>query len=249
MNNLSKFERIDDLHIKNYKIIQHTKMFCFGIDAVLLSDFARAKKGARVLDLGTGNGIIPILMEAKQKGASFVGLELQEESASLAKRSVKMNGQEDKIEIMVGDIKEAGRLLLPSSFQVITCNPPYMNDINGLINKNMALSIARHELKCTLEDVISQAARLLEPMGSFYMIHKPFRVAEIIGKLMEYKLEPKRIRFVHPYVDSEPTMVLIEAVRGGKSMIKVEPPLIIYQSPNVYTDEIYDIYGYDKESR
>lgn len=224
-------------------------MFCFGIDAVLLSDFAKAKKDAKVLDLGTGNGIIPILMEAKEKGASFIGLEIQEESASLAKRSVKMNGQEDKINIIVGDIKEANDFLLPSSFQVITSNPPYMNNINGLINKNEALSIARHEIKCTLEDVISQAARLLAPMGSFYMIHKPFRVAEIIGKLMEYKLEPKRLRFVHPYVESEPNMVLIEAVRGGKSMIKVEPPLIIYRSPNVYTDEIYDIYGYNKEGR
>ena len=237
-------ERVDELHRNHYQIIQNPEKFCFGMDAVLLSSFAKVKEGERVLDLGTGTGIIPILMEAKTKGTDFTGLEIQEESADMARRSVLLNHLEDKISIVTGDIKEANRLFKPASFDVITTNPPYMDNHHGLVNPNMPKAIARHELLCNLEDVIGQASKLLKPGGRFYMVHRPFRLAEIIVTMKKYRLEPKRMKLVHPYIDKEPNMVLIEGSRGGRPMITVEAPLIVYQSPNVYTQEIYDIYGY-----
>lgn len=245
MNNLLPEERIDDLHRNNYKIIQNTKKFCFGMDAVLLSDFAKVKKGEGVLDLGTGTGIIPILLEAKTDGTYFSALEIQEESANMASRSVALNNLQDKINVVVGDIKEASKIFGMASFDVVTTNPPYMNQEHGLINPNMPLAIARHELLCSLEDVIRESYKVLKPNGRLYMVHRPFRLAEIMNLLIQYKLEPKGMRLVHSYVDKEPTMVLIEAIKGGKSMIKIQPPLIIYNEPNVYTKEIYDIYGYE----
>lgn len=237
-------ERIDDLQRNHYKIIQDPDKFCFGMDAVLLSGFARAKEGDRVLDLGTGTGIIPILLEAKTKAAQLVGLEIQSESADMAARSVKLNGLEGKIEIVTGDIKEAVSLFGAASFHVVTCNPPYMTEHHGLTNPDAPKAIARHELLCTLEDVISQSSRLLKPGGNFYMVHRPFRLADIIVLLRQYKLEPKRMKLVYPFADKEPNMVLIEASRGGKARMTVEKPLIVYKEPNVYTDEIYNIYGY-----
>lgn len=237
-------ERVDDLNRNNYKIIQNTKKFCFGMDAVLLSGFAKVLPGERVLDMGTGTGIIPILLEAKTKGKHFTGLEIQEESADMARRSVALNGLENKIDIVIGDIKGASACFGLASFDVITSNPPYMNQGHGLVNPKDAKAIARHEILCTLEDVIGEASRLLKPNGRFYLVHRPFRLVEIINKLTAYKLEPKRMKLVHPYVDKEPNMVLLECVKGGKSMLKVDAPLIVYKEPGVYTDEIYDIYGY-----
>ncbi|MCR5608905.1 MAG: tRNA1(Val) (adenine(37)-N6)-methyltransferase [Lachnospiraceae bacterium] len=247
MNNnitLLENERIDDLNRCGYGIIQNTKKFCFGMDAVLLSGFATVREGETVLDMGTGTGIIPILLEAKTKGAHFTGLEIQEESADMARRSVIMNGQEEKVDIVTGDIKEASKIFKPASFDVVTCNPPYMNDCHGIKNEHMPKAIARHEILCTLDDVVREAARLTKPNGKFFMVHRPFRLVEIINALTSYKLEPKRMKFVHPFIDKEPNMVLIEAVRGGNSMIKIEKPLIVYKEQGVYTDEIYDIYGY-----
>ena len=241
---LKENERVDDLQRNHYKIIQNPGLFCFGMDAVLLSGFARADEGDRVLDLGTGTGIIPLLMEAKTKASHLTGLEIQAESADMASRSVKMNNLEDKIAIVTGDIKEAVRLFGAASFDVITCNPPYMTEHHGIVNPEAPKAIARHELLCTLEDVISQSAGLLKPGGNFFMVHRPFRLAEIIVLLREYKLEPKRMQLVYPFVDKEPNMVLIEASRGGKPRMKVEKPLIVYREPGVYHDEIYDIYGY-----
>ncbi len=237
-------ERIDELQRNGYRIIQNPAKFCFGMDAVLLSGFARAKKGNTVLDMGTGTGIIPILMEAKTEASRFVGLEIQEESAEMARRSVALNGLEEKITIVTGDIKEAGSLFDAASFDVITCNPPYMIGQHGLVNPEDAKAIARHEILCTLEDVIAQAAVLLKPGGNFFMVHRPFRLAEIMVLLHQYKLEPKRMQMVHPFIDKEPNMVLIEANRGGKPRMRVEKPLIIYKEPGVYMPEIYEIYGY-----
>ncbi|MDD5935290.1 MAG: tRNA1(Val) (adenine(37)-N6)-methyltransferase [Clostridiales bacterium] len=237
-------ERVDDLHRKNYKIIQNPEKFCFGMDAVLLSGFAKVKEGESVLDLGTGTGIIPILLEAKTKGEKFTALEIQEESADMARRSVLLNHLEDKISIVTGDIKEANQLFKAASFDVITTNPPYMDNHHGLVNPNMPKAIARHELLCNLEDVIGQAAKLLKPNGRFYMVHRPHRLVDIMTTMKKYKLEPKRMRLVYPYVDKEPNMVLIEGLRGGKPMLKVEAPLIVYKEPNVYTQDILDIYGY-----
>lgn len=237
-------ERVDDLQRNHYKIIQDPERFCFGMDAVLLSGFARAKEGDKVLDLGTGTGILPLLMEAKTKASHFTGLEIQAESADMAARSVSLNGLEDKITIVTGDIKEAVSLFGAASFDVVTCNPPYMTEHHGLTNPREPKAIARHELLCTLEDVIRQSAGLLRPGGNFFMVHRPFRLAEIMVLLREYKLEPKRMKLVYPYVDKEPNMVLLEANRGGRPRMTVEKPLIVYRKPGEYTDEIYDIYGY-----
>lgn len=241
---LKENERIDDLERNGYHIIQDTRRFCFGMDAVLLSGFARVKDGARVLDLGTGTGIIPILLSAKTGASHLTGLEIQEDSADMAWRSVRLNGLETKISIVTGDIKEAGSLFDAASFDVITCNPPYMTAQHGLTNPEDAKAIARHEILCTLEDVIEQTAKLLKSGGNFYMVHRPFRLAEIIVLLRTYKLEPKRMQLVHPFVDKEPNMVLIEANRGGKPRMTVEKPLIVYREPGVYMEEIYEIYGY-----
>ncbi len=237
-------ERVDDLHRNNYKIIQNTKKFCFGMDAVLLSGYVKVLPGERVLDLGTGTGIIPMLLEAKTPGQHFTGLEIQEESADMARRSVSMNKLEDKVAIVIGDIREASALFGPASFDVVTSNPPYMNHNHGIVNPGEAKAIARHEVLCTLEDVVREASRILKPGGRFYMVHRPFRLIEIISTLTAFKLEPKRMKLVYPYVHKEPNMVLLECIKGAKSMVKVEAPLIVYKEPDVYTDEIYDIYGY-----
>lgn len=244
MSNLLPGERIDDLQKNGYKIIQNPEKFCFGMDAVLLSGFARAKRGEHCLDLGCGNGIIPILMEAKTEGASFTGLEIQPYSADLARRNVALNHLEDRVRIVEGDIRDASELFGASSFQVVTSNPPYMTADHGIRNKDEAKTIARHEVLCNLEDVIQESARLLVPSGRFYLVHRPFRLAEIISLMVQYRIEPKRMQLVYPFVDREPNMVLIEGLRGGRARMTVEKPLIVYREPGKYTDEIYDIYGY-----
>ena len=241
---LKENERIDDLQRNGYQIIQNPEKFCFGMDAVLLSGFVRVKPGAEVLDMGTGTGIIPLLVKAKTQAMHISAIEIQEESADMARRSVRLNGLEDRIDIVTGDLREADRFFNAASFDVITCNPPYMIGQHGLTNPDAPKAIARHEILCTLEDVVRTAAKLLKPGGYFCMVHRPFRLAEIITVMTEYKLEPKRMKLVYPYVDKEPNMVLIEGCRGGKPRMTVEKPLIVYKEPNVYTDEIYDVYGY-----
>lgn len=237
-------ERLDELHRNGYYIIQNTQKFCFGMDAVLLSGFAKVKQSERALDLGTGTGIIPVLLEAKTEGEHFTGLEIQKESAEMASRSVALNHLEDKIDIVTGDIKDASVLFGASSFDVITTNPPYMIGSHGISSSSQAKAIARHEILCTLDDILLESAKLLKPKGRFYMVHRPFRLAEIMVLLHEYRLEPKRMQLVHPFIDKEPNMVLIEAKRGGKPRMTVEKPLIVYKEPGVYMPEIYDIYGY-----
>lgn len=241
---LKEGERLDDLERNGYHIIQRTDRFCFGMDAVLLSGFARVKRAERVLDLGTGTGIIPILLEAKTDGAHFTGLELQPESADMARRSVRYNGLDEKIDIVTGDIRDASTLFGASSFDVITTNPPYMIGQHGLQNADDARTIARHEVCCTLEDVITQSAKLLKPKGRFYMVHRPFRLVEIFCLMHQYGIEPKRMKLVHPFVDREPNMVLIEGLRGGNARLTVEKPIIVFERAGVYTEEIREVYGY-----
>lgn len=236
-------ERIDDLERNGYKIIQDKDRFCFGMDAVLLSGFAQVKDGDRVLDMGTGTGIIPILLEVKTSGREFVGLEIQKESAQMAERSVLLNDLHEKIKIVKGDIKEASAIFGGATFDIVTCNPPYMNENHGIKNIDEPKTIARHEVKCTLEDVIRESAKVLKPGGKFFMVHRPRRLVEIVTLMNKYKLEPKRLRMVHPFADKEANMILIEGHRGRKSMMKVEAPLIVYKSQGVYTDEILEIYG------
>ncbi len=242
-------ERLDDLQIRGYEIIQSPGRFCFGMDAVLLSDYANAKRKEKVLDLGTGTGILPILMAAKYPVDHIFALEIQEESADMARRSVVLNDLEDKIQIVTGDIKEASSIFGNQSFEVITTNPPYMIGEHGLKNENEALYIARHEALCTLDDILRESARLLKMKGRFYMVHRPFRLPEILGRMSAWGIEPKRMRLVHPYIDKEPNMVLIEGMRGGKPRMTVDPPLIVYEKDGSYTEEIYKIYGLDSGSQ
>ena len=237
-------ERLDDLQRNHYKIIQKPKRFCFGMDAVLVSGLNKKKKGERVLDLGTGTGIIPILLEAKTQGLSFAGLEIQADMADMAARSVAYNHLEHKIEIVCGDIKEASSLFGEASFDVVTCNPPYMNESHGLKNPEEPKAIARHEILCTFQDVAREASRILRPGGRFYLVHRPRRLPELFETMRAYKLEPKRMKMVHPFIGEEANMVLIGAYAGGRPQLRVEAPVIVYQAPGVYSEEIYSIYGY-----
>lgn len=236
-------ERIDDLQCKGYKLIQKPQGFCFGMDAVLLANYAKTKKGQRVLDLCTGSGVIPILMAAKSEADTYVGLELQEAYADMAMRSVKYNHLENRVSIIQADLKDIRDIYDANTFSVVTVNPPYMINQHGLKNEFEPKTIARHEVTVTLDDVVSAASHVLKQNGYFYMIHKPFRLAEIFRVMKEYHIEPKRMRMVQPYQDKEPTMVLVEGVKGAKERIIVEPPLIVYKDVNEYTDEIYQIYG------
>lgn len=223
-------ERLDDLQLNGLQIIQDPKRFCFGMDAVLLSDFAKVRTGEKVLDLGTGTGILPMLLAGKTKGQHFTGLEIQPESAEMARRSVAYNHLEEKIEIVTGDIKETGRLFQPAFFDVITVNPPYMADQCGIQNPQDAKAIARHEILCNLEDIFRESKKLLpEGKGRFYMVHRPVRLAEILLKMSQSHIEPKRIQLVHPYVDKEPVMVLIEGRSGARPGVRIEPPLILHE--------------------
>ena len=232
--------------LKNgYKILQDSERFQFGIDAVLLADYASKslKEKESVIDLGTGTGIIPLLMVNKCKTAAFTGLEVQKESSDMAARSVAMNGLEGQIQIVHGDLKEAGSLFPRHSFNVVTCNPPYMIDAHGRSNEQDALTIARHEVLCTLEDVVTAADYLLASHGSFFMIHRPFRLPEIFSSLEEHKMEMKRMRLIYPFADKEPNMVLIEARKNAKRRLTIEPPLIVRNDDGEYTIEVQDIYN------
>ena len=239
---LKEGEHLDDLQ-NGFFIIQGEKSFRYGIDAVLLSGYAKVKPGERVLDLGTGTGILPILLAAKTPGKSFTGLEIQQKSADMAQRSVAMNHLEDRISIVQGDIREAVSIFGAASFDVAVSNPPYMIGHHGLTNPDPAVAIARHEILCSFRDIVEQTSRVLTDRGRFYLIHRPFRLAEILCILKEYRLEPKRMRLVYPFVDKEPNMVLVEACKNGNPRIQVEKPLIVYERPGVYNREIREIYG------
>lgn len=281
-------ERIDDLQRNGLRILQDPARFCFGMDAVLLASYVQMKKARRALDLGTGNGILPLLLSARTDCAHLTGLEIQPASADLAARSVALNGIEDRISIVQGDIREAGRLFKAASFDFITCNPPYRPAGTGRVSgKKQAAdasaaegeiqaagtgrvpgqdqltgidqsaenggkadllesfdprAIARHELLCTLDDVVSAAAKLVRPGGHFYLVHRPLRLAEILTKLTLAGLEPKRMRLVYPHVDEAPNMVLLDCVRGGAPELRVEPPLIVYEKDGSYTPELRRLY-------
>lgn len=235
-------ERLDDLQRNGYKLIQNKDIFCFGMDAVLLCSFTRVNEGEKVIDLGTGNGVIPILLKGRTSGKHFTGLEIQDINVDMASRSVRFNGLEDFVDIVKGDIKEASSIFKGASFDVVTTNPPYMNDNHGLKNPDMAKAIARHEVLCTLDDVVREGAKLLPHNGRLYMVHRPHRLVEIFETMRKYKLEPKRMRLVYPFADKEANMVLIEAIKGAKSMLKVEEPLVVYKEKGIYTDEVRKLY-------
>ena len=239
-NEIRPGERLDDLQLNGLELIQDPDKFCFGIDAVLLSDFVRVKPGERLLDLGTGNGIIPVLLSEKTDAGHLTGLEIQADIAEMARRSISHNHLEERVDIVTGDIKEAAEIFKPAFFDVITTNPPYMLADHGLRNPDDAKAIARHEVLCSLDDILRESMKLLQDKGRFYMVHRPFRLTEILIKMNYYKIEPKRIQFVHPYIDREPNMVLIEGVRGAKPRVKIEPPIILFSR----TDEGQQENGY-----
>lgn len=234
-------ERIDDLQIKGLKIIQNTDGFCFGIDAVLLANFCKVKRGSTVVDLGTGTGIIPILVAGKSSADKIYGVEIQEEVAEMASRSVLMNDLSPRVEILNMDLKNIVDSLGKGKVDVVISNPPYMHP-NGLINENDKKAISRHCIKCDLEDVVRVASELLKPNGSFFMVNRPNRLVDILHYGRMYKLEPKIIRFVHSRVSNAPKLVLVEYKKLAKPEVKILDPLYIYKNDNEYTDEINEIY-------
>ncbi len=236
-------ERLDSLQRKGYRIIQNENGFCFGMAAVLLTSFCHIKKGEKVLDMGTGTGVIPILLCAKTEGERFFGLDIQDQCVDMAERSVALNGLSDRISIIKGDIKEASSIFKNSGINVVVSNPPYMPFKAGEINPESAKAISRHEVSCTLRDVLREAGKLLPQGGRFYMVHRPYRLPEIFTLMKEYRLEPKRMRMVHPGKNKEPNMVLIEGVKDGGSFLKVEKPLIIFDDDGSYDQEVASIYG------
>lgn len=215
-------ERLDDLERDGLRLIQHPGRFCYGVDAVLLSWFARAKEGERVLDLCTGTGVIPILMTAKTQGQYFTGLEIQPEVADMASRSVRLNHLERKVQIVCGDVKEADSLFGRSVFDVVTVNPPYMAGGSGLVGADYSKAVSRHEILCSLEDVITESAKVLVPGGRMYMVHRPYRLGDIICLMKQVRMSPRRLCMVYPKVTEEANLVLIEGIRGGNTQLRSE---------------------------
>ena len=237
---LEKNERIDDLELNNLKIIQNKDGFCFGIDSVLLSDFAKdiSRKNARVLDLGTGNGILGILLCGKTNLSKIYGIEIQKEVSEMAKKSILLNNLSDRFEIINDNIKNLGKYFKNDYFDAIISNPPYKTDNSGIKNESETKLISRHEITASLEDFINISSKLLKNNCSLYMIHRPERLTDLFFLLRKYNLEPKKIRLVHSYNNSKPKLVLVKATKNGKSFLNIEEPLIIYNNNGSYTDEI-----------
>lgn len=240
---LKENERIDDLEYKGLKLIQDINGFCFGVDSVLLSDYAKnIKKGAKVIDIGTGTGIVSILLCEKTNLEKIYGIEIQEDVAQMAMRSAKLNHLEQKFEVININIKDVFLKLNKYEFDVVVTNPPYKKMDTGVKSADKKQLISRHEVECTLEDVIEKASKLLKDLGEFYMVHRAERLVDIMCLLRKYKLEPKNIRFVHSKAEDKPTLILVRAVKGAKEFLKIDKPLVIYNKNGEYTDEILEIY-------
>lgn len=241
---LKENERIDDLEFKNLKIIQNKDGFCFGIDSILLTDFAKnIKQNSKVIDLGTGTGIIPILLYGKTKNTKFVGVEIQPEVAEMANRSVKLNLLENNIEILNTNILELSKIYNRGSFDVVTTNPPYKKINTGVINENNKKLISRHEITASLEDFIRTASFLLKDLGEFYMVHRPDRLVDIFYEMRKNKIEPKKIKFIYPNKNKKANLVLIKGIKNGKQFLEFENNLYVYNEDGNYTDEILKIYN------
>lgn len=241
---LKENERIDDLEFKGLKIIQNEKGFCFGMDSVLLSDFAKnMKNNSTVLDLGTGTGIIPILLCGKTNLKKVVGIEIQQDVANMAKRSSQLNNLQDRFEVVNTNIIDLKNIYEKQSFDVIVTNPPYKKENTGITNENEAKLISRHEITADLEDFISITKDLLKDKGEFYMVHRPERLVDILSLMRKYKLEPKILKFVSPNKNKEPNLILIKGIKNANSFLRVEKTLYVYNEDGKYTNEILKIYN------
>ncbi len=236
-------ERLDDLQCNGLYLIQDPDKFCFGIDAVLLSNFVKVKKNGHVVDLCTGSGIVPILLSAKTGAKKITGIEIQSDIADMARRSVSYNKLDEKIDIINDDISNALKYINNCSVDSVCVNPPYMKDTTAIKNPDLPMAIARHELLTDLETVINIASKLLKESGKFFMVHRPSRLSEIFASMRQNRIEPKRLRFIHPYIESKANLVLIEGAKGSGVWMDVESPLVVYKDKNVYTDEVLKIYG------
>lgn len=244
-NFIKENERLEDLGIKGLRIIQNPDYFCFGIDAVLLAWFASGavKKRSRVIDLGTGTGIIPLLLYGRTGVEKIQALEIQENMVEMAGRSVACNGLEERIEIIHGDIKNPGAQVQPTSYDVVVSNPPYMKVGHGLKNPTETKAIARHEILCAIEDIVVFAKRMLKDRGKLFLIHRADRLADIMSAMRDHRVEPKRLQFIHPYADKPANLVLVEGMKAGKPYLITEAPIVVYEKDGRYTQTINDIYG------
>ena len=238
--NLKENERIDDLEYKGLKIIQNKNWFCFGMDSIILANFAKEEnKGSKILDLGTGTGIIAILLSKKIEKSRITAIEIQKDVAEMAQRSIKLNDLEESIEIINEDIKKIGQ----AKYDIVITNPPYKKKNTGLINNNEKQFISRHETTATLQDFIKISYKMLKDKGDLYIVHRPDRLVDLIEILRQNKLEPKKIKFVYPNIEKEPNIVLVKATKNAKPFLKIEKPLYIYNKDGKYTKEILKIYG------
>lgn len=241
---LKENERIDDLEFKGLKIIQNSEGFCFGIDSVLLTDFAKdIKTNSKVIDLGSGTGIIPILLSAKTKNTHFVGIEIQESVAEMANRSVQLNDLQDRIRIQNENILNLKDIYEKGKFDAITTNPPYKKVNTGIVNENDKKLISRHEITASLEDFIRISSYLLKDFGEFYMVHRPDRLVDIFYFMRKYNIEPKKIRFVYPNKNKKANIILIKGIKCGKPFLKFDDNLYVYNENGEYTEEILRIYN------
>lgn len=241
--NINIDESIDDLQLNGLMLIQKQSGFRFGVDAVLLSDFANVKKKHRVLDLCTGTGIVPFLLYGKYSPKEVWGVEIQEDMVEMANRSSQLNSTDDIVRFKCADLKDKKLVSELGRFDVITVNPPYKLNNAGILNSNDKLAIARHEILCNLEDVIVSARRLLADNGRMFIVHRPERLADIFGLMRKYNIEPKRVKMIHPSAKKAPNIVLVEGQRDGGAFLKWEEPLYVYNENGNYSEEIDKIYG------
>jgi len=240
-------EQLDDLQIKGLEIIQNKKKFRFGTDAVLLSSYAKIKPGGKCIDLGTGTGIIPILLSAKTDAGEIIGLEIQDDLCEMASRSINYNNLGGRIKIVCGDVKNVAELFKKETFVNVVSNPPYMKDGSGFQSDDKSIAMSRHEIMCSIEDIAIAAEHLLMDKGMLSMVHRPNRLVDVLSVLREHSLEPKTIRFVHPYAGKAPNLFLVNAQKNTQPFLKIEDPLVMRNDDGEYTDEIYKIYGMERK--
>ncbi len=245
---LKENERLDIIPGTKLNIIQNKNRFSYGIDAILLTSFIKIQKGSHVMDLGTGTGIIPLRLQGLYEPGRIIGVEIQQDMVEMATRSVYMNQLEDKIDIINMDLKDIPSRFKKSTFDIITSNPPYIKRGSGIVNPNKNFALSRHEISCTLEDIMRIAQYLLKNKGKLYLVHRPNRLSDIIWTAREYGLEPKTIQFIYPKANQAPNLLLLECIKGGNIDLKIEKPIVVYDDKGTYTEEIYQIYGMTKEN-